>query len=196
MAAAEDSYKGRPRAIRSRTTQQLDISRESLMRGMRECPLAEWAALKVSMGPCRLELREYGWCPHVGCKHHLYLDLDDWHRGGTIKLNFPDLEPWEMEESCALEVAERDGLTLAEVGACLNLTRERVRQLEQRALRRMRQAAEDAGCMELVRELDALRAKREGDAGLPRSFAGFKEMQPSDWPSMAGGRCGPPGGRR
>jgi len=67
-------------------------------------------------------------CPFVSCKHHLYLDVSA--RTGAIKLNFPDLEVWEMVESCAIDVADRGGATLEEVGAIMNLTRERIRQVE------------------------------------------------------------------
>ena len=64
----------------------------------------------------------------MACKFHLYLDVNP--ETGTIKLNFPDLEPWEMNETCALDVADRGGITLEEVGEILNLTRERIRQVE------------------------------------------------------------------
>ena len=67
-------------------------------------------------------------CPFVSCKHHLYLDVSP--RTGNIKLNFPDLEAWEMAETCALDVADRGGTTLEEVATIVNLTRERIRQLE------------------------------------------------------------------
>ena len=69
-------------------------------------------------------------CPYVSCKHHLYLDVNE--RTGSIKLNFPDLEVWEMPETCALDVAEGGGSTLEEVGEMMNITRERIRQLETR----------------------------------------------------------------
>ena len=36
-----------------------------------------------------------------------------------------------MRESCALDVAERGGLKNEDVGAIMNLTRERVRQIEE-----------------------------------------------------------------
>jgi len=49
-------------------------------------------------------------------------------------LNFPDLEVWEMVDSCALDVADRGGTTLEEAGAMMNLTRERIRQVEVKAL--------------------------------------------------------------
>jgi hypothetical protein len=66
-------------------------------------------------------------CPYVSCQHHLYLDVSP--RTGAIKLNFPDLEVWEMNETCALDVADRGGTTLEDVGAIMNLTRERIRRL-------------------------------------------------------------------
>ncbi|CAN5474402.1 hypothetical protein BH11MYX1_BH11MYX1_47520 [soil metagenome] len=75
-------------------------------------------------------------CPWVSCKHHLYLDVNP--RTGSIKLNFPDLEPWELKQTCALDVADDGGHTLEEVGDITNLTRERIRQLELRGLIELR----------------------------------------------------------
>lgn len=71
-------------------------------------------------------------CPFVSCKWNLYLDVSP--QTGAIKLNFPDVEPDEMVESCALDVADRGGTTLEESADLLNLTRERIRQIESRAL--------------------------------------------------------------
>lgn len=67
-------------------------------------------------------------CLFVSCRHHLYLDVSE--DSGSLKLNFPDKEIWELEETCALDVAERGGITLEEIGKLMNLTRERVRQIE------------------------------------------------------------------
>lgn len=67
-------------------------------------------------------------CPFVSCSHHLYLDVSP--KTGSIKLNFPDLDVDELKETCALDVADRGGTILEEVGALMNLTRERVRQIE------------------------------------------------------------------
>lgn len=83
-------------------------------------------------------------CPFVSCKHHLYLDVSA--RTGAIKLNFPDLEVWEMTETCALDVADRGGTTLEEVGAIMNLTRERIRQVEVKGLAKL-QALEDMNAL-------------------------------------------------
>ena len=74
-------------------------------------------------------------CPFVSCKYHLYIDVHPVR--GSIKLNFPDIEVWEMSESCALDVADRSGITLEEVGEIMNLTRERVRQVETQALAKL-----------------------------------------------------------
>jgi len=52
-------------------------------------------------------------------------------RTGGIKLNFPDLEPHEMEHSCALDIADMGGLTLMDAGILMNITRERIRQIEE-----------------------------------------------------------------
>lgn len=70
-------------------------------------------------------------CPFVSCKYHLFLDVN---RNGSITYNFPDLEPDQLEHSCALDVADRRGETLENIGALMNLTRERVRQIEVDAL--------------------------------------------------------------
>ena len=78
-------------------------------------------------------------CLFVACKYHLYLDVNP--ETGSVKLNFPDQEPWELEETCALDVAERGGVTLEEVGEILNLTRERVRQVEVTGLTKLREVS-------------------------------------------------------
>ncbi len=75
-------------------------------------------------------------CLFVSCKHHLYLDVNP--ETGSIKFNFPDLEVWEMKETCSLDVADRGGITLEEVGEILNLTRERIRQVEVKGLNKLK----------------------------------------------------------
>ncbi|HEX9053030.1 MAG TPA: sigma factor-like helix-turn-helix DNA-binding protein [Anaeromyxobacter sp.] len=80
-------------------------------------------------------------CMFISCKHHLYLDVNP--STGSIKLNFPDKEVWELADTCALDVADRGGITLEEVGAIMNLTRERIRQVETRGLQKLRAVADD-----------------------------------------------------
>jgi hypothetical protein len=89
-------------------------------------------------------------CPFVSCKHHLFLDVSA--RTGAIKLNFPDLEVWEMTETCALDVADRGGTTLEEVGAIMNLTRERIRQVEVKGLAKLEALRDMANLRDYVEE--------------------------------------------
>jgi len=79
-------------------------------------------------------------CLFVSCKHNLYLDVNP--ETGSIKLNFPDKEIQELQYTCALDVAEKGGITLEEVGEIMNLTRERIRQVETRGLLKLREATE------------------------------------------------------
>ena len=74
-------------------------------------------------------------CPHVSCRHHLYLDVNP--HTGTIKLNFPELEVWELGVSCALDVADLGGTAIEQVSELLNVTRERIRQIETQALEKL-----------------------------------------------------------
>jgi len=83
---------------------------------------------------CRSDKRP---CLYVSCRYHLYLDVNP--VTGSIKINFPDKEVWQLAETCALDVAERGGITLEEVGDIMNLTRERIRQVEVSGLDRLRE---------------------------------------------------------
>jgi hypothetical protein len=96
-------------------------------------PILEDPDRPMTRGACKEDVRP---CPYVSCKHHLYLDVNP--ETGSIKLNFPDLEVWEMTETCSLDVADRGGITLEEVGEILNLTRERIRQVEVRGLLKLK----------------------------------------------------------
>jgi hypothetical protein len=113
-------------------------------------------------------------CPFVSCKYHLFIDVSP--RTGAIKLNFPDLEVWDMGESCALDVADRGGTTLEDVGAIMNLTRERIRQVEVKALAKL----------EALRDMMALRDYvDEGPVGkrrLPRLSKAELETPEPDLP--------------
>lgn len=73
-------------------------------------------------------------CPWVGCRHHVFLDV---RRNGAIALNFPTLDPTELEQTCSLDAADQGGMTLDEVAAVMNVTREAVRQYESRVAPRL-----------------------------------------------------------
>lgn len=112
---------------RSQTIAMKRVSRAERAALAKEFPIAD--VENVPRPATRADCRDQvGPCPWVACKHHLYLDINP--LTGSIKINFPDLEPWEMKHTCALQVAEAGALTLEQVGEITNLTRERVRQVE------------------------------------------------------------------
>ena len=124
--------KRRSRA-RARTISIRRLSKAELNRGRELYPETDYWKPR-SRSECKDMERP---CPFVSCKYHLYIDVHPVR--GSIKLNFPDLEIWEMTETCALDVADRGGITLEEVGEIMNLTRERVRQVETAGLARLQQ---------------------------------------------------------
>ena len=122
--------KRRSRA-RARTISIRRLSKAELNRGRELYPETDYWKPK-SRSECKDMERP---CPFVSCKYHLYIDVHPVR--GSIKLNFPDLDVWEMTETCALDVADRGGITLEEVGEIMNLTRERVRQVETAGLAKL-----------------------------------------------------------
>lgn len=122
----------RKRAVRARTISVKRMTKRELELGRMLYPEVEDVERPKTRADCAHGERP---CPFVSCKHHLYLDVSA--RTGAIKLNFPDLEVWEMGETCALDVADRGGTTLEEVGAIMNLTRERIRQVEVKGLAKL-----------------------------------------------------------
>jgi len=78
-------------------------------------------------------------CPFVSCRYHLYIDIK---ANGGFVVQFADREPWDLPQTCALDVADKGGHTLEEVGNIIGVTRERVRQLEEAALDRLREEKE------------------------------------------------------
>jgi hypothetical protein len=121
----------RKREVRARTISVKRMTKRELEIGRLLYPEQDYEKPK-SRSECVEGIRP---CPFVSCKHHLFLDVSS--RTGAIKLNFPDLEVWEMNETCALDIADRGGTTLEEVGAIMNLTRERIRQVEVKALAKL-----------------------------------------------------------
>lgn len=87
--------------------------------------------LPVTRGDCAGGPRP---CPMVSCRHNLYLDVSP---SGNVRLNFPDIPPEKMLISCSLDLADEGPLTLDELAQVLNLTRERVRQVQDPALAKL-----------------------------------------------------------
>ncbi len=137
----------RKRAVRARTISIKRMTKRELELGRVLYPDVEGVTRPESREECVGGMRP---CPFVSCKHHLYLDVSA--RTGAIKLNFPDLEVWEMNESCALDVADRAGATLEEVGAIMNLTRERIRQVEVKALAKLEALKDGHSLRDFVEE--------------------------------------------
>ena len=132
----------RKRDVRARTISVKRMTKRELELGRLLYPDVEDVQKPTTRAECLEGERP---CPFVSCKHHLYLDVSA--RTGAIKLNFPDLEVWEMTETCALDVADRGGTTLEEVGAIMNLTRERIRQVEVKGLAKL----------QVLKDMNALR---------------------------------------
>jgi hypothetical protein len=121
------------------------LSKRELDAGRTLYPEDEHADVQrpATRGGCVGEARP---CPFVACPYHLYLDVNP--RSGAVKINFPDLEPDELVESCALDVADRGGETLENIGAIMNLTRERVRQVEMKAIAKLQGSSAFASLLE------------------------------------------------
>lgn len=78
-------------------------------------------------------------CSKLNCRHHLAVAWKGKNGSTRPSIIFPDAELVDLPETCALDVAQKhDGLSLADVGILMNITRERVRQIEFRALRKIR----------------------------------------------------------
>lgn len=99
-------------------------------------------------------------CPFVGCKHSLVMevvgsslkhvgvrDRDQESRTLSQRASLQRVDSWSdaliaalgaMPETCALDVADSDGATQQEVAEILNLSTERVSQIEKDGLRKLR----------------------------------------------------------
>lgn len=76
-------------------------------------------------------------CPWITCRYHLWAEVAFVPRRKLYRWRNDAPAPWEMRQTCSLDVAEEGGSTLEEVGNILGLTRERVRQLEAQALAKL-----------------------------------------------------------
>lgn len=72
-------------------------------------------------------------CPWVGCRYHLWADVMP---SGSLKIAH-DVDPLDLAESCALDVCAQGSHTREQVADRLNLTRERLRQIEEAAIAKL-----------------------------------------------------------
>jgi hypothetical protein len=84
---------------------------------------------KITRGACR---KLQGPCPHAACRFNLTSERRDNRGARPAEFHLP-----VVHESCALEAAEQGGMTLEEIASRLSLTRERVRQIELGALKKL-----------------------------------------------------------
>jgi sigma-70-like protein len=142
----EERRSRRAREIRARTVSVRQMTKRELELGRLLYPdQGEQAERPRTRGECKDGARP---CPWVSCRYHLYLDVSP--DTGSVKLNFPDIEVDELVESCSLDVADHGGETLEAVGAIMNLTRERIRQVEVRALALVEHARETKALRDYV----------------------------------------------
>lgn len=118
-------------------------------------------------------------CPYVSCRYHLLLDVSP--KTGKLKLNFGTDDPAELPDTCSLDVAARGAETLDVVGAAMNVTRERARQIEAKALAKVaahpitREIAETEGVdlVEILRRIAPAEEERP-----ERASPGVREPAP------------------
>jgi hypothetical protein len=84
---------------------------------------------KITRGACR---KLPGPCPHAVCRFNLTSERRDSRGAKPAEAHLP-----VIREACALEAAEQGGMTLEEIAIRLSLTRERVRQIELGALKKL-----------------------------------------------------------
>ena len=85
-------------------------------------------------------------CTCVSCKFNTFLEVKD---TGSLSLTFGAIEPDQMDPttSCVLDIIDQnpEGMTLEEIGDVLHITREGIRQIEERTLTRLRDELEKEG---------------------------------------------------
>lgn len=81
-------------------------------------------------------------CPHVTCRYHLWTTRA--YRDGAI-VAIRESETWgDTDHTCALHEADAGWQTAERVAATMHISRQRVNQIEAKALRKMRVAIEQA----------------------------------------------------
>ena len=84
---------------------------------------------EITGGVCR---KLPGQCQHTVCRFNLTAERRDNRGAKPAEMHLP-----VVREACALEAAERGGMTLEEIATRLSVTRERVRQIEFGALTKL-----------------------------------------------------------
>lgn len=119
------------------------------------------APMPRTRGDCRDGARP---CPYVRCRHHLYLNINP--ETGAIRFNFRGLEVWELEDTCSLDVADRDGLSREQVAEVINRPVTSIRMVEVMGLHQLRERLEQdcADTRERRSVVDAAEHQMSGSA--------------------------------
>lgn len=131
----------RKRLVRAKTVHPQRISKRELAIGRALYPPEEFAELQRprTRDDCKDSDRP---CPFVACKHHLYLDVEP---NGSIRFRFPDIPSDELEKlpgTCELDLLDHGEMTIEAIAEVMNLTRERIRQIETAALAKLQAGVE------------------------------------------------------
>lgn len=136
------------RRQRSRTISIKRLSKGELERGRLAYPPSETTDVHPrpkTRGECLAGENSQRPCAFFSCAFNLFLDVDE--ETGSIKINHPPADDsaealvevlYSMQDTCALDVADRGGVTLEECGSLRNVVRERCRQIEDKSLERLR----------------------------------------------------------
>jgi len=96
--------------------------------------------LPLKRSECEQEIRP---CPYVTCKYHLALDAQE----NRVTFNFPGKNLEDMKQTCTLDVAAEGPHSLETVAGYLNLTRERIRQIEAKIFKKLLALDDLTGCL-------------------------------------------------
>lgn len=111
-------------------------------------------------------------CPWMSCK---------WHLATVRRTDRTDDQFAEeivgMRESCVLDVADQDGGTLERVGEALDVTRERVRQIEAKALRRVGHNARSKRLEVFVEEGPPVRRRSEREKKTRQTYVSLARRE-------------------
>lgn len=81
-------------------------------------------------------------CPWVGCRFHLYLEVN---AKGELRIFHPELDLEDFCDTCSLDIADRGSATLKEISFYYQVSRERIRQIEDKALYQVRREVLSSG---------------------------------------------------
>jgi hypothetical protein len=113
-------------------------------------PHGELAGVEWSADDCPRRRGDTGPCIHVGCRYHACADITS--EGGLWIDPAFETNPYSVPVTCRIDDAtvDPDGETLDQIGQRFHLTRERIRQIEARALSRLSHPSRGAALRELL----------------------------------------------